>query len=1240
MKEGLAFREIFEGADHIQQLRWDMQGSKCEMYMPGDGTQWCRCTAVVQAAPREVFESLWDLGNAHVYREPLQPTVIGRPTLHSVNFTLSIRVMPLVAPIHFYESRTWALVESAGKKEYCIVSLPTLGSEGTATTRQLILLSAGAEAQTTRLVYIFNNSIDVRTLARMLPKPRAVVLEIMRGIVEAVQEHHEQQWRQAFRSELATIGGLERLGAIERQRIEEGLTFKAIFGGTADVQQLRWRLPGSTCEIVYVPGDSNPWCKCTTVVPADPVAVLEGIWEINSPQLRYHDRVRFSVLGRPGVHSAEFSLTVRVTRTMKPFRWQLSGTWASSGSAENKEYYIAFLPSNGNHDDGSAAAHASTTRQFVQLSHGPDAAHTTALTYLFQINFGARLAALERIMPSFRVVVVKWHRQMLRSIKLHYKKHRRAWLNDVEHDREARRTIIDRLITNAQAYSEDEHAAFDQALALLDLFDAHNCQAKQLKLGATIERAQTKVDRSGTMVGEAEAIVRGASAYDIVAYLMDFNSKFIASITDTSVYLRWETLELKNDHHRVVFFEFKAPPFHNRAFLQSLLCKKLSDEQYLFVTVPVAHHPSISEADEHHSVRGEIVRCIRLTSLPGDATKLEFAFSADLQGHFPKHLTNAVVLPQMMGLPYTVQRYFLRLRPGDACTAEDGTVIAHMVMDVAAAAKKDERPAAVAEFIQQTAMLCDTTATHLATIVQHLVAPLHANIGIAQNVATDNPASLTEAEAAHIGKGFASIVLCNTMPEAAVDEFLRKYAAMRVLMEAHAWMRPLLLIVAKRQMVSTPMGLKLRVAAGALLSLADVGSDLYMIIQFLQNGETAAAYGMIGTVAVNLMLQTVLVVYQHKHRGWWAVGREVGFCVCFLKPGVDAFRVASGHLQATGTPVDAMAEMTISKVVEMVTESTPSALLQTATALGSRTRSWATIGSIIFSCLATAFTALTIAWDFETHPMKRRNNPEFYGYLPDDPGRATVIFLLMFILHATLVIGKIFAMALLVLTDWHWLAAYLAGDMTIYIVYKVLRGDLYYFVPGMGLPLSFLCRVIVKVFVDFSACIHFRNPHELGGVYYIIHAVMGQLACIVSAVLYSMHYAGEGKLGDAVLYPSVCSLTVAWIGSLSAFLMMIKPEYIRTFVSLQSGCDYSMDYFRKNEDNDAKRVEVFFDNERKWKKIRPEVKQWVLDNYADWASDQPLWFTEDVKARIPSDFIPSVHLIRAAPAALPPNAQS
>jgi hypothetical protein len=37
------------------------------------------------------------------------------------------------------------------------------------------------------------------------------------------------------------------------------------------------------------------------------------------------------------------------------------------------------------------------------------------------------------------------------------------------------------------------------------------------------------------------------------------------------------------------------------------------------------------------------------------------------------------------------------------------------------------------------------------------------------------------------------------------------------------------------------------------------------------------------------------------------------------------------------------------------------------------------VGSIVFSCLAIAYTSTTISYDFETDPTKRRNNPEFYG---------------------------------------------------------------------------------------------------------------------------------------------------------------------------------------------------------------------------------------------------------------------
>ncbi len=45
-------------------------------------------------------------------------------------------------------------------------------------------------------------------------------------------------------------------------------------------------------------------------------------------------------------------------------------------------------------------------------------------------------------------------------------------------------------------------------------------------------------------------------------------------------------------------------------------------------------------------------------------------------------------------------------------------------------------------------------------------------------------------------------------------------------------------------------------------------------------------------------------------------------------------------------------------------------------------------------------------------------------------------------------------------------------------------------------------------------------------------------------------------------------------------------------------------------------------NERHWRTIRQDVKRWVLENYGKWKLSQPIWFTEDLIARIPEDFIP------------------
>jgi hypothetical protein len=74
------------------------------------------------------------------------------------------------------------------------------------------------------------------------------------------------------------------------------------------------------------------------------------------------------------------------------------------------------------------------------------------------------------------------------------------------------------------------------------------------------------------------------------------------------------------------------------------------------------------------------------------------------------------------------------------------------------------------------------------------------------------------------------------------------------------------------------------------------------------------------------------------------------------------------------------AAMMFGKVVERVFESIPAAMLTAATLLGnSDARSLSTLMSILFACLATAFVATTIAYNYDTDAEKRSLYPAVYG---------------------------------------------------------------------------------------------------------------------------------------------------------------------------------------------------------------------------------------------------------------------
>jgi hypothetical protein len=214
-------------------------------------------------------------------------------------------------------------------------------------------------------------------------------------------------------------------------------------------------------------------------------------------------------------------------------------------------------------------------------------------------------------------------------------------------------------------------------------------------------------------------------------------------------------------------------------------------------------------------------------------------------------------------------------------------------------------------------------------------------------------------------------------------------------------------------------------------------------------------------------------------------------------------------------------------------------------------------------------------------------------------------------------------------------------------------------------------------------CVHFRHPLELGGIYFFVNALKSVASWFVAAALYSRYfragttelglvagmnasaanYSGflnstganltganatgaipgfskeshassacstatgavvhASKIGDLPLFATVGALAAVWLIAVVGFSLRIKREYLFTFVSLQTGYADSQSYFLDNPINDAKRINIFLCNERHWQAIRDRVRLWVLSVYAAWHALMPAFFTADLQARIPDDFMPA-----------------
>ena len=160
-------------------------------------------------------------------------------------------------------------------------------------------------------------------------------------------------------------------------------------------------------------------------------------------------------------------------------------------------------------------------------------------------------------------------------------------------------------------------------------------------------------------------------------------------------------------------------------------------------------------------------------------------------------------------------------------------------------------------------------------------------------------------------------------------------------------------------------------------------------------------------------------------------------------------------------------------------------LLKTLKGTGGASES--SITSLLISALSTGYSSATVTWDFDTGINRRRDEPEFYGMIPDGV-RGNVVFLCMILNSALLLLVRSLSYAMLMLVNPAYVLFYALGDTAFFFLQKSARGDFKYFanVGGMAGLLLFdlLIQFAMKAIVDFTGLVQFRAAGVLGGMYW------------------------------------------------------------------------------------------------------------------------------------------------------------
>ena len=253
--------------------------------------------------------------------------------------------------------------------------------------------------------------------------------------------------------------------------------------------------------------------------------------------------------------------------------------------------------------------------------------------------------------------------------------------------------------------------------------------------------------------------------------------------------------------------------------------------------------------------------------------------------------------------------------------------------------------------------------------------------------------------------------------------------------------------------------------------MMDMISDAVVIKSYQAIGYISGAYSLIVMIGSSLAIQLLTAYAQNHKKSKWIILRELAFVVTFVKPGVDAYRVATCY-ETKGTTASPLIELVVVKMVELAFESVPGSLLQAYVFINSPEKTTFFLVSILISTLTTGFASAMISFDMDVSVANRKEVPLFYGYIKDGNTERGITFILLILLASLHNLSRTIGTALLLSVSKELTFGIILAELVCFHLYKIVRRDYVVWIVGLEgwvkYSVAFVIHSAAKVLLDYT----------------------------------------------------------------------------------------------------------------------------------------------------------------------------